>query len=173
MENETNMSVRPAIYFIKNVLGENLVGAEVGVHLAENAKNIYNFLNPKALFLIDPWKNYIDPDSFEVIGESQRIIAEERMKDCKNIKFLRMTSLEAVNFVPDGIDFVYIDGNHSFVSVLLDMKAWFEKIKHGGILAGHDYHDSMPQVQMAVDSFGKVKNLRIYSDLQDWWIVKQ
>ena len=34
---------------------------------------------------------------------------------------------------------VFIDGLHDFESVREDIRAWATKVRHGGILAGHDY----------------------------------
>jgi len=36
-------------------------------------------------------------------------------------------------------DFLYIDASHQYKSVKKDLKAYFPKIKPGGILAGHDF----------------------------------
>lgn len=43
------------------------------------------------------------------------------------------------NFENDSLDFVFIDGDHSYDSVLKDMEDWYDKVKKGGVIAGHDY----------------------------------
>jgi hypothetical protein len=41
---------------------------------------------------------------------------------------------------PDNsVDFIYIDGNHSYESVKQDIELYLPKLKKGGIIAGHDY----------------------------------
>jgi hypothetical protein len=35
-------------------------------------------------------------------------------------------------------DFVFIDGDHSYLAVSEDIKFWKKKMKNGGILSGHD-----------------------------------
>lgn len=37
------------------------------------------------------------------------------------------------------VSFVYIDGDHSYVGGMQDMRAWWSKLRPGGVLAGHDF----------------------------------
>ena len=68
---------------------------------------------------------------------------------------MKMSSLDAVNFFEDkSLDFVFIDASHEYEDVKNDIVSWLPKIKHGGILAGHDYWsdpDSWPSVRKAVN----------------------
>lgn len=38
------------------------------------------------------------------------------------------------------VDFVFIDADHSFESVVADIKAWRPKVRNSGYMAFHDYH---------------------------------
>ena len=62
-------------------------------------------------------------------------------------------------FQEKGVDFVFIDAAHDYVSVQNDINAWLPKVKYGGVLAGHDYGNPETQVKRAVDDlFGnKIK----------------
>jgi predicted O-methyltransferase YrrM len=52
----------------------------------------------------------------------------------------RRSSEDAVRDVPDGsLDFVYIDGNHSYLHCVQDLEWWSRKVRSGGIVAGHDF----------------------------------
>lgn len=65
---------------------------------------------------------------------------------------LWLPSVEASRFVPDGwADFVFIDAAHSYHAVKADIEAWKPKVREGGWLGGHDYHDVFPGVKRAVD----------------------
>jgi predicted O-methyltransferase YrrM len=64
---------------------------------------------------------------------------------------IRSISWEAAdNFKEGEVDFVFIDADHTYNSVIKDIKAWLPKIKKGGIISGHDYFTS-PGVKSAVD----------------------
>ena len=74
---------------------------------------------------------------------------------------IRSISWDAAdNFKEGGVDFVFIDADHSYKSVIKDIKAWLPKIKNGGIISGHDYFTS-PGVKSAVDELlGEVESDR-------------
>jgi predicted O-methyltransferase YrrM len=61
---------------------------------------------------------------------------------------------------PFGVDLVFIDGDHGYAGVKLDIEAWYDKIWSGGIIAFHDYglkmtdgSEQFPGVRKAVDEF--------------------
>ena len=51
---------------------------------------------------------------------------------------LKMDMAQAIKKLPV-VDFIYIDGNHSYESVKNDLLNSLQVIKEGGIIAGHDY----------------------------------
>lgn len=55
-------------------------------------------------------------------------------------------------FVGD-IDFIFVDGNHTYEGVKGDIQAWIPKVKNGGIAAFHDYQPAYPMVKRAIDEF--------------------
>lgn len=56
------------------------------------------------------------------------------------IKPIRLTSTQASHLYEDeSLDFVFIDADHTKEGITSDLSCWFPKIKHGGVLAGHDY----------------------------------
>jgi predicted O-methyltransferase YrrM len=64
----------------------------------------------------------------------------------------RMTTNEAVHlFKDESLDGVFIDADHSYEAVKLDIQNWMPKVRKGGILAGHDYTSAWPGVIRAVD----------------------
>lgn len=61
----------------------------------------------------------------------------------EHIKPVQAVSWEGAAFYADGsLDFVFIDAAHDYDSVTRDLKAWYPKIKKGGIFAGHDYRQN-------------------------------
>lgn len=64
----------------------------------------------------------------------------------------RLTSEEAYETYEDhSLDFVFIDADHSKEGISADIPNWYSKVKHGGVLAGHDY--DYPQIGEMVRSF--------------------
>lgn len=67
--------------------------------------------------------------------------------------------MEALAQFPDrSLDFVYIDGNHKYGHVAMDLTEWSQKIKKGGVISGHDYYYEIERranraVRPAVDGF--------------------
>ncbi len=127
--------------------------AEIGImasttltHILRNSPGIEEY------WAIDPWLPYegsetTDPGKWE----SWHIKACRRMLFYPQLKVVRRDSLLASNMFPDGyFDFVYIDGDHRYENVLLDIEFWLPKVKKGGILGGHDYGNEVG-VKKAVD----------------------
>ncbi len=56
----------------------------------------------------------------------------------------------AALYADASLDFVFIDADHAYESVLKDIKAWLPKVKPGGLIAGHDYSQDFPGVMLAV-----------------------
>jgi len=70
------------------------------------------------------------------------------------IKTIRGSSLDVHSqFGDNSIDFLFIDGDHTYKGVRNDLRNWFPKVKSGGIIAGHDYTEPTCGVKMAVDEF--------------------
>ena len=55
----------------------------------------------------------------------------------------------ADQFKDASVDFLFIDANHSYESVIQDIIQWLPKIRKGGIISGHDYY-AAEGVQRAV-----------------------
>lgn len=58
----------------------------------------------------------------------------------------------------DHIDFVFIDADHTYDSVMSDLNAWWPKTK---FMAGDDYTPEHPGVVQAVDQFKEKNNLNL------------
>jgi hypothetical protein len=164
------------------------VGAEIGVYKAEFAIKLAQ--GGFKLLAVDPWLVYPNyrkhPQELpydELEAMSRRILAPY---DCTIIK---KTSMDALADIPDGsLDFVYIDGNHSFPYIAADIYEWNRKVRSGGVISGHDYfnYDRNPywiricHVKYAVDACAdifKVKDFYIIGDGKDkyksWLWIKE
>ena len=138
------------------------VGAEVGVFAGEYSRRLCQIIPDLQLFCIDPWKNM--PERY---AEAQAKLAPY------NAKVIRKTSLDAVREFDDNcLDFVYIDGEHSYESVKEDIEAWTPKVRKGGIVAGHDYYYTRAGnigVILTVNQYTKEHGYKL--ELTDWDIA--
>jgi len=71
-------------------------------------------------------------------------------------------------FDDESLDFIFIDGNHSFEFVTNDIAEWGKKVKKGGIISGHDYFRSRSGIYIHVKD---VVNGWTYSHKIDPWFV--
>jgi predicted O-methyltransferase YrrM len=56
------------------------------------------------------------------------------------VEIHRAGSADAADRFPDGaFDWVYVDGDHTYESVRIDLELYRAKVRPGGILAGDDY----------------------------------
>ena len=62
--------------------------------------------------------------------------------------------------------------NHQYKFVKNDIINYFPKIKHGGIISGHDYSNGWGGVKIAVDEFFKKSPLKVYRD-NSWIYIKE
>jgi FkbM family methyltransferase len=77
----------------------------------------------------------------------------------------RMTSHEAAQlWARLKLDFVYIDARHDYTSVINDLAAWTEKVKPGGIIAGHDYLDG----ELLFDGHSKPTLFGVKRAVDEW-----
>ena len=58
------------------------------------------------------------------------------------------------DFEDSSLDFVFIDGNHTFDYAVSDIIYWSYKVRKGGIVAAHDYYAFAKNgVMKAVDAY--------------------
>lgn len=87
---------------------------------------------------------------------------------------IRKRSVDAPDSIPEQVDFVYIDADHSYEGVFTDLCTWFPKVREGGIIGGHDYGRSGFGVTRAVDKFFRRFGWSIHTEKDYvWWIEKK
>ncbi len=178
---------------INQFCGDQVIGAEIGIHHAETSLYLLEHCKIKHLYCIDP---YLDRDS-------RYNIVSQQLGEHTNATLLRMTSDKAAQIVKDELDFVFIDGDHSYKAVLSDLNIWATKIKSNGLLTGHDWCRYKIGVPVAgTEYFNKNKNMfkkifskdemqkmdlkkcytigcsglihkQKHSDFPFWWVIKR
>lgn len=154
--------VRPnasTTYALNRFGTERVTACEIGVWRGENALSILQNLNIKKLYLIDPWENYSDYS--EIKGQRGEWAYRDTLNRLREyhdqIKVLRLRSSHGPKFIMEQLDFVYIDGNHSYDYVLQDLRNYWPLVKKGGFLAGDDFN--IKGVAEAVITFTRENNL--------------
>ncbi len=117
------------------------IGSEVGVATGDTTfRLLENCPSLQLLYAVDDFRPMVGGwtgrntrkefmDKYHILNEKERL------------KILEGISWEMAEKVPDGsLDFVFIDADHDFDSVVYDLNAWIPKVKKGGIVSGHDLH---------------------------------
>ena len=92
-------------------------------------------------------QEYFDEEIFDVL-ENRINTYPLFLKNIKEyeldnfIKPMGMDSISASKEISEALDFIFIDGSHTYESARNDYKYWKPKLRDGGILAIHDIYDS-------------------------------
>ena len=76
----------------------------------------------------------------------------------------------AADFEDRSVDFIWVDAGHEYDEVLADIKAWWPKLRVGGVMGGDDY--PMDGVKSAVEEFFPHHEVGSESGWQ-WWRVRK
>lgn len=160
-----------------NSLKGELVGVEVGVCLAHTteayAKGIKNL---KKLYAVDNYPTFVDWDGSDWNKDRQDLMkkaAQEKMLAYKNkVEIHHVPSEEFVKTIEDeSLDFVFIDGDHSFEAALKDFQNYYPKVKTGGIFGGHDIQ--LDSVRNALTYFLKEKSNEVIGVTNSAWYLRK
>lgn len=141
----------------------DITAAEVGVLRAKTAC-IMLYRRPQLnLILVDSWH-----ESSE--GPTGEIVYQEAMRNLApfqdRVLVLRTDStIGAEAAEDDSLEYVLIDGDHRYPKCLIDMLAWWPKIREAGILFHHDIdHPDFPHwgVRRACADFCRITMTDFY-----------
>ncbi len=161
--------------FLKEKFGSNnIIGIEIGVeggtlssYLLKHCSNITK------LYCIDPWKHFPNskfdgskPQESHDYHYKRFLQLTEPYKD--RCVVLKMISDEAIYYIKEKVDFIFIDGEHSYDFILRDIINYLPLLKTGGWIGGHDYSTS--SVKKAVD---EICPNRIIEESNTWWVKNE
>jgi hypothetical protein len=160
-------------------------GCEVGVEKGKNAQEMFECIPNLKLYAVDPYKQHPEYspaaktyvrhwDENYLAGIKAQ--AQKRMQN-RNAVIIEKFSEDAVKDILDNsLDFVYIDGDHSYDFVMQDIIIWGRKVRKGGIVSGHDYnYDSnkegrIAKVTQAVNDYTRVHDIKFYITKEDRYV---
>lgn len=153
-------------------LPEQAVCAEIGTWKGDFAAVIISHRRPTRLYLVDPWEHRAEGDYADAsyggrmeggqaaLDQMYESVAARFSTEIEagQVEILRRRSADAAATLEDeSLDWVYIDGDHSYEGVKGDLEAYWRTVKPGGLMAGDDYgHEGSwfeDGVTRAVDEF--------------------
>ena len=125
-------------------------GAEIGVNYGSFSRHMLNRIPGLNLLSIDPWLI----SDFKRDTKIARETAIRRLSKYPKCTIIEQTSMRAAcDVTENSLDFVYIDGDHSFDAVVCDLVEWTKRVRPGGIVSGHDYLKKYRGLRRAVDVY--------------------
>lgn len=120
----------------------------------------------KKLYMVDAWQHleqFGDGSNLQEWHDRNMESARERVKKYGDkAVILRGKSVEMAKKIPDNsLGLVYIDCDHSYQGVKMDIEAYWPKLVNGGIMAFHDYENNSYGVKRAVEEFALQNKLLI------------
>jgi len=128
---------------LKRLPEGHVIGAEIGVFSGATSERLLK-REDLTLYMVDPWTCFV-ADGIVIATDADQEKNMNAAKAATEFAFvrrniLRMGSTTASEVLDDeSLDFVFIDGDHSYNAVSSDIKHWMPKLKKGGLLCGHDY----------------------------------
>lgn len=145
-------------------------GAEIGVKRASYSQKILSTIPDVKLHCIDPWGVYKES---HLTKEGQDKTYEVAMKVLAPFKDRVVVHKDysqnvASQFKDKSLDFLFIDGMHTFDGCALDLILWVPKVKVGGMVAVHDY--------LAMRRGGVVEAVDAYTRchlIHPWYVTRE
>jgi hypothetical protein len=125
------------------------IGAEIGVFRGHFSDVLLNELEPKKLYLIDPWRKlgqYFDfKNPYTCDGKLPTQIAYDEVvfraakHASSEVVVIEGFFLEEAHKIEEKLDWIYLDASHKYDSTLAELHATRELLKPGGVIIGDDW----------------------------------
>jgi len=147
-------------FWLNDYFGKNINMVELGSKGGESAMIFNAFPFVDVISCVDIWTWHPPKRAFEARLKPE--IASREVIHHQLDSVAASTEPHYSQVCPFGDpDFVYVDADHSFESVLNDLDAWYPKLASGGLIGGHDYSNFWGEAKAAVDEFAVAKDLTI------------
>lgn len=133
----TYLSGHVMVPYIKRIKKSSVVGLEVGVLKGETARVILDACpNVTKYYGIDPYEPYFDNDHQKTKEDM------DKFKATADANLQGYSQYELVASVPEKVDFILIDGKHTYEQVKDDLTVYHHLLNDGGIMFCHDYNNA-------------------------------
>lgn len=181
---------KDAMVTLAKLIPENGIAVEIGSRIGGSAKIILNHAQKSIqLYCIDSeWtqtdssNTIIDDYAMEPLRKSHPEIlnfdstydyTKHLLKDYNNVTLMPGWSPYDFQEWNTLVDFVFEDSSHVNPQLKENLDFWWSKLKYGGIMAGHDYSNSWPDVVKEVHVLAERNNCRLNVIGNVWWMVKE
>lgn len=150
--------------FVQELKGQGNLVLEVGTFCGRTAYVLSKNSIPGTIILsIDHWiyRKVHNRNWGLDVDDSKRIFLETKRKyNLDNvIQVPKQSPLRRWN--RKKINFLFLDGRHSFETVLSELNFYTQYCEKDAIIAGHDYYKDYPGVMYAVDCFAEENNYEV------------
>ena len=173
------------IHLIESTIGNACLGAEIGVWRGHTSAALLGRFPALWLYCVDPWEEggghkTMPKELGELIAGREEFYRITDFAGDRRIVCSVESDLAVGMVRDDSLDFVFIDGEHTYDCVKQDIGLWLPKVRVGGLLCGHDYdgkgdHHGGFGVKRAVDEVlaeGMGYTVGVAPALI-WWVVKR
>ena len=148
------------LFKIVRSLRENSAIVEIGSFKGKSTCFIAEGIGDKKMqfFCIDPWKDGLMQEKGDAIFHE---FLQNTKKYRDRFSILRGFSHEVIKEWPvhRKIDFLWVDGDHSYEGVKKDILNWIPLVKKNSFICFHDYRDA-PGVKKAVDELARDNKIK-------------
>lgn len=162
---------------------------EIGSRVGGSAKVILDHAPKTAnLYCIDAeWKLTTDddPDMYmqmpNIIKRFPEILtytstysyAKELLSSYNNVTMIPAESPIDVQDWDFTVDFIFEDSAHENPVLHDNIRFWWDKLKPGCIMSGHDYSDLFPDVVYEANLLATQEDCKLHVEGEIWWLIKK
>ena len=170
---------------------QKIYGVELGVFQGGTSAALLNSLPNLQLFMVDAWSRFEKESAYRKSGDRMARQTLAQQQDCLRIALqatqayrsrrtvMQTTTMAAARQFDDGVfDFAFLDADHTYEAIAADIRAWWPKLRPGGMLCGHDYGHPRDRrglfgVSRAVNEFAKTQNLPVLVENATVWRIEK
>lgn len=174
MENYSNSSGFALVEHIQQLNMPFLTGVEIGCAEGATTECYLDLFPSLRLYGIDPYTPFVDWNGIDIHqgihDYSMARMREKTERFQERFLLIQDYSQNVHNKFGDlSLDFIFIDGLHTYEQVMADCQNYYSKIKVGGVFGGHDY-SVISGVRQAVDEFARSMSVdTVLTGANDVW----
>ena len=177
-----------ALITLAQQLPAGAIAVEAGSRFGGSAKIVLDHAQSiTRLYCLDP--DWADPDSPWIrqdpaITPAWRSLwklddfstcfayASALLQGYHNVRLLPLASPYDIAWWQEPIDFLFEDSQHANPQMNDNLNFWLPLVKSGGIIAGHDYSTSWPDVVNEADALARQLGVELHRHNSIWWVIK-